>query len=488
MSVNGKKVVIDPLTRLEGHGRIEIILDDAGSVSDVYLQVLELRGFERFCLGRPAEEMLRIVPNICGVCPTSHYMAAAKALDAVFNVSAPPTANLIRRLASNAALLEDHLLHFFFLAGPDLFLDDSVEVAQRNIFGVIQQLGEDFGRSLLEVRRRNREIVQHLFSKSSHPEGGVPGGVSRGLTDGDRDWLLSTAEQNLAFVHYALELFRKRVLRNPQFQKLLHDDAFTGDFYSMALVDKADRMAFFDGKVKIVDKSGQVFSRFLPNEYRSHIGETTEPWTYARFAFLKKIGWHGLHDGEDTSLYQTGPLARLNVAVGMGTPLAQKEYELFCKEFGRKPVRLTLAGHWARLICALQASEEMLEMISGPHLTGRELRNIPGSLRGRGIGCVEAPRGTLFHDYETDERGILTRMNLIVPTQHNIGPICLAVKKAAQAFIHDKQPDAYLLNRVESAYRVFDPCLACATHDLSRLSFSLRFRDSTGTIVRQVQR
>jgi len=486
--VTEQKIVIDPMTRLEGHGRIEIFLDQTGAVSDVFWQVLELRGFERFCIGRPAEEMLRIVPNICGVCPTAHYMAAAKALDAVFNVTAPPTANLLRRLAFHAALIEDHLLHFFFLAGPDLFLDEKAAVAQRNIFGVIEQLGQEIGREVMEVRRRNREIVQHLFSKASHPEGGFPGGVSRGVTEEDRGWLRTTAENNITFIRYALELFRKRVLRSEQFQKLLHDDAFQADFHSLALVDKADRMAFFDGKVKIVDADGKTSERFLPAEYRDFLAESTEPWTYARFAYLKKIGWQGLQGGRQTALYQTGPLARLNVAVGMASPMAQKEFDLYRTEFGRKPVKQILAGHWARLICALQAAEEMSEMISGPNLTGRDLRNKPGPGRMRGVGCVEAPRGTLFHDYETDEQGILTRVNLIVPTQHNVGPICIAVKKAAQAFIHGDKPDEYLLNRVESAYRVFDPCLACATHALGRPALNVVFFNHSGKIIREVGR
>ncbi|MBT0665338.1 Ni/Fe hydrogenase subunit alpha [Geobacter pelophilus] len=481
-----QRIVIDPITRLEGHGRIEIFLDQQGNVSDAYWQVLELRGFERFCVGRPVEEMTRIAPVICGICPSAHHMAACKALDRLYNVAPPPTALLVRELEYNASIIDDHLLHFFFLASPDFIVGPDADPAERNIFGVMERLGKDFSRRLLDIRRQNRDIIRLLFSKAPHPEGGVPGGVPRGIREEERPWLAATANASVVFVKEALEIFRERVLGDNVCRGLIEDDAYAVSCCSMALVDASDRVSFYDGTVKVVGVDGSEVTCFPGDDYADKIAEWVAPWTTVKLTYLKEQGWQGLIEGADSSLYRVGPLARVTVADAMATPLAQAELARFRSFFGKQPTHQILASHWARLICALQAAERNRELVAEPLLTGNETRNLDLNLTGRGIGCVEAPRGTLFHHYETDDQGILTMVNLIVATQNNAGPISLAIKKAARKFIKGGEVREGLLNRVEMAFRAFDPCQSCATHALPGAGLRINIRDVSGRIVSRI--
>jgi F420-non-reducing hydrogenase large subunit len=484
-----KKVTISPITRLEGHGKIEVFLDDKGNVEDAYFQVVELRGFERFCIGRPAEEMPRIVPNICGVCPTPHNMASTKALDDLYGVEPTPTAKLIRQLHYNAFYVEDHYVHFFFLAAPDFVLGPDADPAIRNIVGIVKKVGMDIGGKVIDVRKRCREIIRLIASKPCHPEGGLPGGVPRGITEEERKWIKDTADFSVEFARFALELFKQVVLDNKEYLKLVLSDAYKLNTYYMGLVDDSKRVNFYEGKLRVVNPSGDEYALFDYHDYINHIGEWVEPWTYIRLTHLKKIGWNGLNDGKGTSLYRVGPLARLNVAEGMLTPLAQKEYESMFDTLGGRPSHHTLAFHWARLIEALQAAEHMQRIADDPLLTSKDIRNMDLRLKRRGIGCVEAARGTLIHHYETDDRGMITKVNLIVATQHNAAPICLSVKKAAQAFIKGPEVKEGLLNMVEMAFRPYDPCLGCATHDLpGEMPLTVNIRDKQGNLIRSVQR
>ena len=484
-----QRITINPITRLEGHGKIEIFLDDQGEVRDAFWQVVELRGFERFCVGRPAEEMTRIAPNICGVCPSAHHMAASKALDALYGVEPTPTAKLLRELEFNAFIIEDHYIHFFFLAAPDFILGPDAAPAERNILGVISHLGKDIGKRVIDIRKRNRDIIRLLFSKAPHPEGGLPGGVPRGIAEEDRITLMATADDSVDFALFALDLFKKEVLGKKALKDLILSDAYALNTYSMALVDENDHVTFYDGTVKVIGPDGKEFVRFHPSDYLDHIAEWVEPWTTIKFCFLKQLGWKGLVEGDDTSLYRVAPLARLNVASGMATPLAQKEYDLFFQTLGEKPAPQTLAMHWARLICALQAAERNQSIVRDQALTSWDIRNMDLKLTGKGVGCVEAPRGTLFHHYETDDRGILTRVNLIVATQNNAGPISLSIKKAARAFVKGPDVKEGFLNRVEMAFRAYDPCLACATHSLpGGVPFVVNLRDPSGAIIRTLTR
>jgi F420-non-reducing hydrogenase large subunit len=484
-----QRITINPITRLEGHGKIEIFLNDKGEVDDAFWQVNELRGFERFCLGRPAEEMTRIVPNICGVCPSAHHMAATKALDALYGVEPTPTAKLIRQLEFNAFYLEDHYIHFFFLAAPDFIVGPDADPAERNVLGLIGQVGKEVGQKVIEVRKRNRDIIRHIFSKAPHPEGGLPGGVPRGITEEDRKWIKSTAEFSLEFAQFAVKLFKDLVVHNKKYLDIIKHDMYSLKTYYMALVDEDNKVSFYDGKVKVIDPNGEDFALFDPKDYVQHIGEWVEPWTYIKICHLKELGWKGLIEGEGTSLYRVAPLARLNVADGMATPLAEKEYEIMFDALGGKPAHQTLATHWARLICALQAAEHNLLIANSPILTSKDIRNMNLRLRKVGVGCVEAPRGTLFHHYETDDQGLLTMVNLIVATQNNAGPICLSVKKAAKGLIKGNHVSEGLLNQIEMAFRAYDPCLSCATHSLpGRMGMEVRIRDYTGEVIKTVKR
>ena len=479
-----KKITINPITRLEGHGKIEIFLNDQGEVEDAFWQVTELRGFEQFCLGRPVEEMPRIVPNICGICPSAHHMAATKALDKIYGVEPTPTAKLLRQLEFNSFCIEDHYIHFFFLAAPDFVIGPDADPAERNILGVIGKVGKEIGLKIIEVRKRNRDIIKLLFSKPPHPEGGLPGGVPRGINEEERRRIRETAEFSVEFAQFAINLFKDAVLDNKKYMEMILSDAYNLKTYNMALVDENNKVSFYDGKVRVIDPHGNQYATFDAADYSEYIGEWVEPWTYTRLSHLRKLGWNGLTEGEGTSLYRVGPLARLNVADGMTTPMAQEEYDQMFNTLVAKPAHNTLAMHWARLICALQAAEHNVMIASEPILTSKDIRNMNLKLKKTGVGVVEAPRGTLFHHYETDDDGVLNKVNLIVATQHNSAPICLSIKKAAQACIKGATIEEGLLNRVEMAFRAYDPCLACATQSLAgKTSLRVNIRDGSGEII-----
>ncbi len=484
-----RNISINPITRLEGHGKIEIFLDNKGNVEDAYWQVVELRGFERFCIGRPVEEMPRITPNICGVCPTPHNMASTKAVDDVYSVEPTPAAKLVRQLHYNAFMVEDHYIHFFFLSAPDFVVGPDADPAVRNILGVIGRVGLDIGKKVIDIRKRCRDIIRLIGSKAPHPEGGLPGGVPRGVTEEERRWIRDTANDSVEFAQFALKLFKEAVLGEKKYFDLVLNDAYKLNVYDMGLVDANNRVNFYEGRLRVTDPKGAQYALFDPRDYVEYIGEWVEPWTYIRLTHLRKLGWNGLIEGEGTSLYRVGPLARLNVASGMATPLAQREYEEMFDRLGGKPSHHTLAYHWARLIEALQAAEDMQRIANEPLLTSKDIRNMNLRLKKVGIGCVEAARGTLIHHYETDDRGLVTKVNLIVATQHNAAPICLSVKKAAQGFVKGPEVKEGLLNMVEMAFRPYDPCLACATHALpGRMPLEVNLRDTDGQVVRTLRR
>ena len=483
------KITINPITRLEGHGKIEVFLDDKGNVADAYWQVVELRGFERFCLGRPVEEMPRIVPNIFGVCPTPHNMASTKAVDAVYGVEPTPAARLVRELHLNAFYVEDHYIHFFYLSAPDFVVGPDSDPAIRNILGLIKDVGIEIGGKVIDIRKRNRDIIKLIGSKPAHPEGGLPGGVPRGITEEERVWIRQTADDTVEFAQFSINLFKDVAVKNKKNLSLVLDDAYKLDTCYMGLVDENNKVSYYDGMIRVVDTNGKEFLKFHPNEYQQHIGEWVEPWTYIRLTHLKDIGWNGLKDGPGTSLYRVGPLGRLNAADGMATPLAQKAYEDMYEILGGKPASHTLAYHWARLIEALQAAENMQRIANDPMLTSKDIRNMKLNLKKEGIGCIEAARGTLIHHYQTDDRGMMTKANLLVATQHNAAPICLSVKKAAEGFVKGPNVKEGMLNMVEMAFRAYDPCLACATHSLpGDMPLEVNIRDAKGELIETVSK
>ncbi|MBM3495131.1 MAG: Ni/Fe hydrogenase subunit alpha [Armatimonadetes bacterium] len=483
-----RHIVVDPITRLEGHGKIDIFLDDTGNVERAYLQIPELRGFEVFVQGRPAEEMPQITSRICGVCPTAHHMAATKALDDLYRVAPTPTARNIRELVYNAPMLEDHALHVYVLGGPDFIVGPSAPKAERNIVGVLGKVGLEVGTRVIETRRKVREIITYLGGKVIHPALGLPGGVSKAIAPDMLPTIQETCRVGLDFARFTLEVFKDIVLKNEEYVRLITSDEYTHRTHYMGLVDEANRVNFYDGMIRVVSPEGREVEKFPVQAYASHIAEHVEPWSYIKFCYLKNIGWKGFVDGEDSGVYAVAPLARLNASAGMSTPEAQAAYEEFYATLGGKPVHHTLANHWARVIEMIQAAELLVTLSNDPVTAGQDIRNIPTTTPSVGYGVVEAPRGTLFHHYETDEAGLIREANLIVATQNNAARIAMSVDKAARGLIHDGKVTDGLLNMVEMAFRAYDPCHGCATHSLpGQMPLVARIIDRSGRVLSQVQ-
>ncbi len=483
----GRRLTIDPITRLEGHGRIEIFLDDAGSVEHAYLQIPELRGFEVFCQGRPAEDMPHLTSRICGVCPTAHHMAATKALDDLFGVQPTDTARRIRELVYNAFMFEDHALHLYVLGGPDFIVGPQAPAAERNILGVIGRVGVEVGRQVIAMRRRVRELIAYFGGKVIHPVFGLPGGVSKGLQPTDLPRFQQLAQDARDFALFTNQVFHDLVLARSDYVQLITSDAYTHRTYYMGMVDARDRVSFYDGQIRVVDPSGAEFAKFPAQRYREFIAEHVEPWSYMKFCYLQPLGWQGFKDGPGSGVYAVAPLARLNAAAGMSTPLAQQAADEYFNRLGGRPVHHTLANHWARVVELIQAAETMAALLADPQITGTDLRRLPSQNPTAGIGAVEAPRGTLIHHYETDERGLVRMANLIVATQNNAARIALSVEKAAKGVIKQGEVSEGLLNMVEMAFRAYDPCFGCATHSLpGHLPLKVTLYNRQRQVIRQI--
>lgn len=483
------RVTIDPVTRLEGHGKIDIHLDGEGNVERAYLQIPELRGFEVFSLGRPAEDMPQITSRICGVCPTAHHMAATKALDDLYQVQPTPTARKIRELVYNAFILEDHALHVYILGGPDFIVGPQAPAAQRNITGVIGKVGAEVAMRVISMRRRVRELISYFGGKVIHPVLGLPGGVSKGLNPADLPRLRETARDALDFALFTEQVFHDIVLKNPEYVKLITSDTFTHRTHYMGMVDGANKVNFYDGQLRVVDADGREFAKFPAQRYQEFIAEHVEPWSYMKFCYLKPLGWKGFSEEPQSGVYAVAPLARLNACDGMATPHAQRAYGEFYATLGGKPVHHTLANHWARVVEMIQAAESMVNLLGDPGIAGTDLRTMPLGKPSVGIGAVEAPRGTLFHHFETDGRGLITRANLIVATQNNAARIAMSVEKAAKGLIRAGQVSEGLLNMVEMAFRAYDPCFGCATHSLpGHLPLRVRLFGPGRRLLRQLER
>jgi F420-non-reducing hydrogenase large subunit len=462
------RITIDPITRLEGHGKIEIFLDDKGNVANTYFQVPELRGFEKFAEGRNADDMPQITQRICGVCPEAHHLASTKALDALYHVDPPPAAKKLRELLYSAFYVTDHTTHFYILGGPDFVMGPDAPVAERNIIGVIGKVGLELGGAVIKTRMRNHHIIHMIGGRGVHPVFGIPGGVSRSISEEERKEIEEIAKESVEFAKISLKVFDDIVLANKAYVDMILSDAYTHKTYYMGLVDANNKVNFYDGMVRAVDPEGKEFFKSAPADYLNHISEHVEPWTYIKFPFLKKVGWKGFVDGKDSGVFRVAPLARLNAADGMATPLAQEYYEKYFSTLGGKPVHNTLAMHWARLVELMYAAEHLLELSRDPEITSPNIRTIPDKTPDEGVGIVEAPRGTLIHHYTTDERGVIKKANLIVATLNNSAAVNMSVDKAARSlFKPGVEITEGILNRVEMAWRPYDLCLACATHDLN---------------------
>jgi F420-non-reducing hydrogenase large subunit len=460
-----KTITIDPITRLEGHGKISIFLDAKGDVENAYLQIPELRGFERFSQGRRAEDMPQITSRICGVCPVAHHFAATKALDAAFHVDPPSAAKKLRELMYVGYYIYDHILHFYYLGGPDFVVGPDAPPAKRNVIGVIEKAGVEIGKEVIKHRAYGQKITAILGGKATHPVCGLPGGVSKSLSKEEVKDIETMVKSCVEFAKFSLKLFDDIVLKNKTYVDLILSDPYQLSTYNMGLVDKNNKVNFYDGKVRVTDQNGKEVEKFSGEDYTKHIIEHVEEWSYIKFPYLKKIGWNGFTDGKESGIYRVGPLGRLNAAEGMATPLADKEYKRLFETLGGKAVNSTLAFHWARLIELLYATERSMELIQDPEITSDKVRNPVGE-PGEGVGVVEAARGTLFHHYKLDKKGLIEKANLIVATTNNAGAINMSIRDAARGVIKKGKVDNGILNMVEMAFRAYDPCFACATHTL----------------------
>ncbi len=456
----GKTLTIAPVTRLEGHGKVTIQLDDAGNVADARMNTVELRGFEKFCLGRPVEEIPRIVTSICGVCPWSHHLASAKANDAVFGVTPPPAGTKLRDLCNSIAYCEEHILHFYFLAGPDFVMGPDAPYAIRNVIG-IAKANPELGKTVVHNRHNGAKMLNIISGKSIHPVTAVPGGFSKPLTEGERQKLLPLGQELLEFAKFSIKNAKENIF--PKYLDAIKTIGVINTGF-LGTVDANGALNCYDGKLRMMTADGN-YTDFTYDQYTDYISEHVEPWSYLKFPYDKRAGGFSMNLDNPVGIYRTNTLARINVCDKMATPLAQAELEQFRAAFGR-PAQHTLLYNYARLIELLYHAEHLNELLNDPEITSRETR-IPVTPRAaRGVGCVEAPRGTLIHDYTTDANGMVSNMNLIVGTTHNNAPINMSVKQTATTLIKNGQYNEEILNKIEMSIRAYDPCLSCATHNL----------------------
>ena len=448
----------------------------------------ELRGFEKFCEGRPARDAADHLA-ICGVCPSAHHMAATKALDALFGVTPPPAARAVRELFYHLFMFEDHLLHFFFLGGPDFIVGPDAARASGTFSASLTKW-------VIGTRKRSSRSGSgaarswpRSAGKPIHPVLGLPGGVAKQVSDELRQLCKSSRRRRLPSPGSPCRLSTIIVLRNRRYLELILSDVYYLRTNYMGMVDAENRVNFYDGSIRIVSPEGAEVLRFKAQDYHSVIAERVEPWTYIKFPYIRKLGWKGFVDGAESGIFRVAPIARLNAADGMATPLAQAEYERLYTTIGGKPIHNTLAIHWARLIETLYAAERLVELANAPELTSPEIRNLDFKTPREGVGIVEAPRGTLIHHYKSDPNGMITGVNLVVATVNNSAAINMSIERAAKKLIRGGVCNDGLLNMVEMAFRAYDPCLSCATHALpGKMALEIRLKDRTMETVKTIVR
>jgi F420-non-reducing hydrogenase large subunit len=451
---NGKKVInIQPITRIEGHARIAIQLDEAGNVADSRLNVMALRGFEKFIEGRPAEEVPRIVNRICGICPWMHHTASNKAVDGCFGATVPPAGRKLRELMQVMAQINDKILHFFFLAAPDFVLGPGADYSVRNVLGIVQAAPE-LAKQVVKMRQAGQMMIEKFAGKVIHPVVVVPGGFAKSMTEAERQELLEKSREQLEFAQFCIDFAKKNI-----FYKLDADTVGLGQITTgfLGSVNPTDgSLTLFDGVLRLMKADGSC-QDFTYEEYADFLGEHVEPWSYSKFPYAKAWGEGFSMDlVGPKGIYRVNTLARLNVCDKINTPLAQAELEEFRERFGR-PAQSTMLYHWARLIELVYACERVLEILEDPEITDTNVRGEASPKAGRGVGCVEAPRGTLIHDYSTDASGLISRANIIVGTTHNVAPMNMSIRQVAENVIQKGVVTEEALNKVEMAVRAYDP-------------------------------
>lgn len=472
MPEQSKIIEIKPLTRIEGHGKVTLHLDESGNVSRAHLNVLQLRGFEKFCEGRVFWEMPVITQRACGICPVSHHLASAKAGDAILGVEIPPTAQMLRQLMHMAQYVQSHALHFFHLASPDLLFGMDADPAIRNVVGLIGA-NPELAKKAVWLRAYGQSIIEALGSKRVHPIFAIPGGVNTALKPEDRDKFLSQSDQALAIYQVGLDIIKDFQSK----QKQLMGSFATFPSAYLGLVDAEGNLELYDGKLRLLDAKGFVLEdQVLGSSYLDIIEERVEDWSYMKFPCYKKMGYPG-------GIYRVGPLARLNVADGITTPLASKEFQEFKKLAGGGMVEGSLYFHYARLIEGLYATEMVRELLQRDEICGTELRASSSRYNEEGIGVLEAPRGTLVHHFWVDRSGTVRKANIIVATQNNNLAMNRAIYLVAREYVKASKLTEGMLNRVEVAIRCYDPCLSCATHALGKMSLSVELVDASGEVL-----
>jgi len=469
-------ITIDPVTRLEGHGKISIQLDDRGEVEGAQFHVTQMRGFERFAQGRPFYEMPSLMARVCGICPVSHLIASAKACEAVMSVRIPHTAAQLRRVLNLAQMLQSHALSFFYLASPDLLLGMESDPKMRHIFGVVAAKPE-LGRAGVALRRFGQHIIELLGNKRIHPGWVIPGGVTEPLTSAKRDEILamiSEAQKNLKLALNAYQLIVDSF--KPEIEVF-------GNFpsYYMGLINEDESIEFTDGALRLIDPQGEIVEDGITaTRFTEAIGEAVEPYSFTKFPYYKPLGY-------SEGSYRVGPLARLNIAKSMGTPKADKALADF-KHLSKGPVESSFHYHSARLVEMIYGIEKIEEILSDAKILDTHVRAAAGVNRFEGAGISEAPRGTLMHHYKVDENGLITWANLIIATGQNNHAMNQGILQAAKHYIKDGKFSDGILNRVEAVVRTFDPCLSCSSHVWGQMPLSLELKDAAGKVVAELHR
>lgn len=476
-----RTVTIDPVTRIEGHAKITIHLDDAGNVANARFHVTEFRGFEKFCEGRSFWEMPGITARICGICPISHILASSKTGDAILGTRVPETAIKLRRMLNWAQIVQSHALSFFHLSGPDLLLGMESDPAQRNIMGLIQRY-PDIARKGIQLRQFGQDVIRILGGRSVHPSWSVPGGVREPLDSERRDQIRSMLPDAFAGLDLALKLLKESF---PRFEREMGD---YGDFPSlfMGLVTADGGLEHYDGLLRVMDSDGNLLQPgFPPERFREIIGEAVEPWSYLKFPYYKPLA----NGSYEPGMYRVGPLARINICTHAGTPRADAELQEFRSlSPNGKPVSSSFHYHYARLIEILFGLEKIAETLDDPSITDHRVRSNAGVNQLSAVGVSEAPRGTLFHEYEVDENGILKKVNLIIATGQNNLAMNRTVLQIAQSYGNGRTLDQGILNRIEHGIRCFDPCLSCSTHAVGQMPLDVQLIDADGQMVDRVMR
>jgi NAD-reducing hydrogenase large subunit len=470
----GSTIVIDPVTRIEGHSKITLHLNDDGRVEEARFHVTQFRGFEKLCEGRPFYEMPSLMARICGICPVSHLIASAKACDSLLAVTIPPTADKLRRIFGLAQVTQSHALSLFHLSSPDLLFGMDSDPKQSNIFGVAEK-NPELALDGIRLRQFGQRIIERLGGKRIHPAWVVPGGVSEPLTEANRDAILSALPDALAIAERTLEWFKSTT------ERFREEISVFGNFPTMfmGIVKKDNGLTFYDGKLRIVDASGHIVAQNLdPTQYSDYIGEKVEPWSYLKSSYYKPTGFP---DG----IYRVGPLARLNVADRCGTPRADQELAEF-HELQRTAVLSSFHYHHARLIEILYCIERLEQLLNDPEILSKHVRAVARPNALEGVGAAEAPRGTLFHHYKIDEQGLIRWVNLIIATGQNNLAMNRSVLQVAKHYVHGNRLTPGMLNRVEAVIRCYDPCLSCSTHASGHMALSIQLIGPSGEMLDQI--